>query len=58
MICPKCGAETDGLYLNGCFNCLIEPPSKECDSLKESKKREGSEEAGQENCLRQNNRTK
>ena len=51
MICPKCGAETDGLYLNGCFKCLIKPPPKE------SEKREGSEKAGQENCLRQNNRT-
>ena len=50
MICPKCGAEIDGLYLNGCFKCLINAPSGEgrinaSESLKESETREASEKA-------------
>ena len=45
MICPKCGSETDGLYLNGCSKCLIKPPPKE------SEKREGSEKASQGNLF-------
>jgi hypothetical protein len=51
MICPKCGAETDGLYLSGCFKCLIKPPLKACDSLKECEKREGSEKIDQGNLF-------
>jgi hypothetical protein len=50
MICPKCGAEIDGLYLNGCFKCLINAPSgagqiKASDSLKESEAKEASKKA-------------
>jgi hypothetical protein len=52
MICPKCGAEIDGLYLNGCFKCLIKPPSdvgriKASDSLKESETRDASKKTTQ-----------
>jgi len=46
MICPKLGAKIDGLYLNGCFKCLIKPPP-----VKESEKREGSEKIGQGNLF-------
>ena len=50
MICPKCGAEIDGLYLNGCFKCLINAPSGEgrinaSESLKESETRDVSKKA-------------
>ena len=46
MICPKCGAEIDGLYLNGCFKCLIKPPP-----VKESEAREALEKTGQGNLF-------
>jgi hypothetical protein len=50
MICSKCGAEIDGLYLNGCFKCLIRPPSgvshiRASDSLNESEAKETSKKA-------------
>jgi hypothetical protein len=54
MICPKCGAKTDGIYLNGCFKCLINPPSKACDSQKEAGASEALKKPGQGNLISTN----